>query len=118
LRLCDVADDRLAAFSYGNMLHRDLLLAARPVALERLHLSCECPRELVERALGAVLLRYVLDVGQSLSERHGRHVYGGHLRQHRLELLPRLNAFHNGKHEIEFVLVNLASFRTGGSQLI
>ena len=63
LRLCDVADDRLAAFGYGNMPHRDLLLAARPVALERLHQGCECPGELVECALGAVLLCYVLDVG-------------------------------------------------------
>ena len=65
MRLCDVADDRLAAFGYGNMLQRDLLLAARPVALERLHLGCKCPGELVESALGAVLLGNGLDFGEA-----------------------------------------------------
>src|SRR3981081_1074377 len=101
------------------MLHGHLLLATGPVALERLHLDCKGPGELVERTFGAVLLRYILYVRKSPSGRHGRHMYGGHLRrQHRLELIPRLNTLHDGKHEIEVVLVNLASLRTGISQLI
>ncbi len=45
-------------------------------------------------------------------------MYSGHLRrQHHLELIPRLNTFHDGKHKIESALVNLASLRTGISQL-
>ena len=56
-----IANDRLPAFTDRDMLHRDFLLAAGPVALERLHLHCEGPRQLVECSLGAVLLRYGLD---------------------------------------------------------
>jgi len=45
-------------------------------------------------------------------------VYSGHLRrQHHLELIPRLNTFHDGKDKIESALVKLASLRTGISQL-
>ena len=46
------------------MLHRDLLLAAGAVALERFHLGRESSRELVEGAFRAVLLRNVVDVVQ------------------------------------------------------
>jgi hypothetical protein len=101
------------------MLHGHLLLATGSVALERLHLGCIGPGELVERALGAVLLMYVLYVRKSTSEGHRRHMYCGDLRrQHRLDLIPGLNAFHNCNHEIELALVNLMFRRTAGiSQL-
>jgi hypothetical protein len=33
-------------------------------------------------------------------------------RQHRLELIPRLNAFDDRKHEVERALVSHATFRT------
>src|SRR5262249_43601552 len=87
--------DCLATLADRHMLHGDLLLATGSVALERLHLSCKGPGELVERALGAVLLRDVFYVRKSPRQRHGRHMYGGHLRgQHRLGLIPRLSAFY------------------------
>jgi hypothetical protein len=114
-----VAHDRLAAFADRYMLHGDFLLATGSVALERLHLGYIGPGELIEEALGAVLLRYVLYLRKLSSGPHGRDIYGGHLRrQHRLELIPRLNTFHYRKHEIEAALVSFASSRTGLSQLI
>src|SRR5437660_7899021 len=46
-------------------------------------------------------------------------MYSGHLRrQHHFELIPRLNTFQDGKHEIEAVLANLVSLRTGACQLV
>src|SRR4051794_9791865 len=43
----DVANNRLATFVHRDVLHRDLLLAAGPISLERLHLSGEGPGKLV-----------------------------------------------------------------------
>src|SRR5215472_14094770 len=48
-----VADDCLAAIADGHILHRDLLLAASSIALQRFHLSRERSQELVERTLRA-----------------------------------------------------------------
>ena len=44
--LHNVADDRLPAIVHRNMLDRDLLLAARAVALECFHLNHMGPRQL------------------------------------------------------------------------
>src|SRR4051812_2566962 len=55
-RVRNIAHDRLPALVDGHVMHRDLLLAAGPVALERLHLSRKRARQLVEGALGTVLL--------------------------------------------------------------
>jgi hypothetical protein len=44
-----------------DVLNGHLLLAATPVPLECLDLSGECPGELIEGVLGAVLLRDILD---------------------------------------------------------
>ena len=60
-RRVDVADDRLAALGDVDVLNGHLLLAATPVPLECLDLSGECPGELIEGVLGAVLLRDILD---------------------------------------------------------
>ena len=60
----DVADDRLASFIHSDVLHRDFLLPAGPISLKRLHLGRVGPRELVEGAFGAVLLRDVVNVRQ------------------------------------------------------
>jgi hypothetical protein len=80
---------------------------------ERLHLQGVGARQFVERALGAVLLRQDLGVAEAAREPRGRHVNGGHLRrQHRLELIPRLDAFDHGQHEIQLALVGLAALRT------
>jgi hypothetical protein len=54
-RLRHVAHDRLPTIVDRHILHRELLLATRAVALERLHLACKRPGELVEGALRAVL---------------------------------------------------------------
>ena len=60
-RRVDVADDRLAALGDVDVLNGHLLLAATPVPLECLDPSGECPGELIEGVLGAVLLRDILD---------------------------------------------------------
>ena len=62
-RLRHVTDNRLAAFSHRHMLHGDFLLATRPVTPECLHLRGKRSRQLVQRALRAVLLRNALDMG-------------------------------------------------------
>src|SRR5215208_844210 len=58
----DGADHSLPALVDSHVLHRDLLLTAGSVPLQRLHLSREGAGELVEGALGAVLLGDVLDM--------------------------------------------------------
>src|SRR5437868_4379393 len=58
----DVADDGLPALVDGHVLDRDLLFASRPVALEGFHLDREGSGELVEGALGAVLLGDVVNM--------------------------------------------------------
>ena len=61
--LAHIADDRLPAFVHRHVLHRDLLLAASAVALERLQLAGEGPRAFVERAREAISLgRAVADL--------------------------------------------------------
>ncbi len=50
-RGADVADDSLAALCDVDILHRHLLLAPASVSLERLDLSSERARELVEGRL-------------------------------------------------------------------
>jgi len=84
-RGADVADDRLSSLGDVDMLNRHLLLALRTIVLEGRDLSGERPREFVERVLGAVLLREIVDVGEAARERHCGVVHGGHLgREHRL----------------------------------
>ena len=51
-----IANDRLPAFTYRDVLHRNFLLATGPVALECLHLCGEGPHQFVESALGAILM--------------------------------------------------------------
>jgi hypothetical protein len=76
------------------MLYGNLLLAPGAVALKCLQLCCERPGQFVERALGAILLVDPLELGESLTKGHGRHVDRGHLgRQHRLKLIPRRTPF-------------------------
>jgi two-component sensor histidine kinase len=59
-------------------------------------------RQLVERALGAVLLRDVLNIVETAREGHGRIVNRRHLRrQHRLDLVAWLHALDHGKHEVD-----------------
>jgi hypothetical protein len=58
-----VAHDCLAAFADADMLDCDLLFAPGAVAFKRFHLGRKCPGQFVEGPLGAVLLRYVLDLG-------------------------------------------------------
>jgi len=60
-RSADIADDCLTALGDVDVLNGHLLLAATPVPLECLDLSGECPGELIEGVLGAVLLRDILD---------------------------------------------------------
>jgi hypothetical protein len=92
------------------MLDRDLLLPASPVSLEGLHLSRECPGELVEGALRTVLLRDVLNVIQATREGHGCVVDGGHLsREHGFNLVPWLDAFDHCQHEVEPSLIRIAA---------
>ena len=67
--LGDIADDRLPAFFHRHVLHRDLLLAAAPVALERLQLVGEGPRAFVERARDAISLGRAVDLGEPLRQR-------------------------------------------------
>ena len=55
----DVADDSLAAFVDVDMLDCHLLLTARTIPLQGFHLGREGAAQLVESALGAVLLRDV-----------------------------------------------------------
>ena len=54
LALRDVANDGLAALADIHLLHRDRLLAARPVALQCFHLRYKGSRKLVERTLRTV----------------------------------------------------------------
>ena len=53
-----VAHDRLAALAHRDVLNRNFLLPAGPIAFERLHLGRECPLELVKHACDAVQLVY------------------------------------------------------------
>jgi hypothetical protein len=66
----DVANDRLAAVGDVDVLNGHLLLAAATVSLERLDLSGERTRQLVEGVLGAVLLRDSIDMREAMGERH------------------------------------------------
>lgn|GEM_PF-3878206 len=76
------------------MLHCDLLLAAGPIAFECLHLRCIGPRQLVKRALGAVLLLYGLDAVEASRKRHSGHMNNSHLsRKHGLKLVSRIDIF-------------------------
>jgi hypothetical protein len=76
------------------MLDSHLLLALGAIFLQRRHLGGEGANELIERPLGAVLLRDVLNMRQAAGERHGRHVHRRHLsRQHGLDLIARLDVF-------------------------
>ena len=60
-----VADDSLATFTHRRVLYRYFLLTTGPGPFERFHLRCVSPCEFVERAFGAVLLRYVVDMSES-----------------------------------------------------
>ena len=64
--MADISDDGLTAFAHRDMLDCHLLLAAGPVALQRLHLCREGASKLVEGSLGAVLLGDVLHVREAL----------------------------------------------------
>ena len=87
-----VADDGLPAFVHRDVFDPDRLLAAAPVALERLDLRREGPRKLVEDALRTVLLRDIFGMGEPPRKGHGRDMNGRHLcREHGLHLvtIPR-----------------------------
>jgi hypothetical protein len=58
-RTPDIADDRLSAIVHGDIAHAHRLFTT-PVSLQRLHLSCERPREFIEGPFGTVLLGNVL----------------------------------------------------------
>ena len=97
----DVADNCLAALGDVDMLDGHLLLAAASVSLERLDLSREGARELVEGVLGAVLLRDILDAGEASGESHRGHVHRRHLSaEHRLDLIARLDPLDDREHKI------------------
>ena len=66
----DVADNGLSAFVDGDVLHDHLLLAAGAVAFQRFHLRRERARQLVESALGTVLLGDVIHVVEAARRRH------------------------------------------------
>jgi hypothetical protein len=69
--------------------------------------------ELIESPFRAVLLGNVVYTGEAAGECHARHVDGRHLgRKHCLELIPRLNTFDDGQHEIEPVLVEVPAVPT------
>ncbi len=96
-----VADDRLPALGDVDVLNDHALFALRAVIFERLDLIGERARELVKGRLGAVLLREIVSVGEVASGRHRRVVDRAHLRrQHRLDLIARLDPLHDGEHEI------------------
>ena len=80
LRMVHSVDDGLPAVAHGHVLNDDTLLAAGPVSSKRFDLSRKSPGQFVEGALGAVLLRNVLDVIETTREGHHRVVNGGHLR--------------------------------------
>jgi hypothetical protein len=83
------------------------LIASAPVSLERLHLCCKGPGELIEGAFRAVLLRRIFHIGELTRECHGRHVNSGHLRgKHGFHLVFWLCAFHHGQHEIKLALAH------------
>jgi hypothetical protein len=72
-----IADDRLSAFVHRDVLHRDLLLASGSVALEGFDLRRKGPCKLVERALGAILLRNSFHTREPTRECHGHQLDGG-----------------------------------------
>ena len=109
-----IADDSLATFIHGHMLHPHCLVAGGAVSLKRLQLVGEGPCQLVKSPLGAVLLRDVVYMIEAASEGHGRVVDRRHLsRQHRFQLIARFDARHHGEHEIELSLVHDPTFRRG-----
>jgi hypothetical protein len=69
----DVAHDGFAAIANGHMLHRDLLLAAGSVALERFHLRSERSRELGERTLRTEAVSPILQSGRRVRSDRPRH---------------------------------------------
>jgi hypothetical protein len=69
--------------------------------------------ELIESPFRTVLLGNGFNFGEAAGECHARHVDGRHLgRKHCLELIPRLNTFDDGQHEIEPVLVEVPALPT------
>ena len=89
----DVADDGLATFVDGDMLHLDRLLTAGAVFLEGLDLARERTRELVQHGRGAVLLGNGVDVIEAAGGHHGGIVDRCHLRsQQGLRLVPGIDA--------------------------
>lgn len=100
-RRVDVADDRLPALGDMDVLNGHLLLALRAVVFQTLNLHRKCARKFVERALGGILLRDIVDVGEPTRERHRGHMHLRHLRrEHRLDLVARINALDHREHEI------------------
>ena len=78
------------------------------VTSECLHLHRKRAGELIERAFRTVHLANLFLMGQATREGHGRYVDHRHLgRKHGLELIPRLNTFDDGQHEIEPALVDV-----------
>ena len=113
-----IADDGLATFIHGHMLHPHRLVASAAVSLKRLQLEGEGPCQLVKSPLRAVLLRNVVYVIEPASECHRRIVDRRHLsRQHRLQLIARFDARHHGEHEIELSLVDNRTLRRGIGEL-
>ena len=75
-----IANDRLSPLVHCDVLDPNRLIASAPVSLERLHLCCKSPGELIEGALRAILLGDIFHIGEPTRECHGRHVNSGHLR--------------------------------------
>ncbi len=77
---------------------------------ERPYLGHECPGELVEGALRAVLLLAVLYMGKPARAGHGRQMNGGHLRrEHGFHFVLRGNALYHRNHEIEAAFVRFTT---------
>src|SRR5262249_42745095 len=102
--------DRLSALVHRDVLTPDGLIASAPVSLERLHLRCECPGQLIESAFRTILLRDGLTVPEPTRERHRRHLNGSHLgRQQGFDLVPRLHPFDNREHEAKCPAIHLSA---------
>src|SRR3954454_2147741 len=115
-RMCDIRDYCLTTIGDRNVLHR--VRPVRAVPFERFHLTGKGSRELIERALGTILLKYGLGNSESVCHCHRREVNRSHLGgMQRLELVSWLHIFDNRKHEIQSTLIELATLRVYAAEL-
>ena len=94
------SDQRLSLFSlFNHALRKQAML--------------ECVSVLFRRA------RTRRAANKVVSKPHGHHMNRGCLRcQHALEVVPRLDIFHDGKHEIQIGLVGWLPLRTGSASCV